>query len=255
MSWCDKLASTPVVGFKLNFHYSPPDELFEAFSPIIDAVSQDGKPKFNINQYEIGGVAFTTHEGFKYTADHSKISVGFEHILRTRVVSAGPPIMEMLSQPRPFSKLLPVVAEKVIEATLLLNEFEPRTVHRVGIVSVTKIAEDELPPGIKRFFSYMARPWKHGVESFQYHTLANLGAGSGWTDRCVNTVVKPDEEPEEPLSLLFDWQRMFTEGRSVTLDALRELLADAQEAAMTYFEELAEGSQFDEDLIRSTVSA
>jgi hypothetical protein len=52
-------------------------------------------------------ISFITHDGFKYSATEAIVSVAFNHRLRYRATSAGPPVMEMLSKPMPFTKLLP----------------------------------------------------------------------------------------------------------------------------------------------------
>jgi hypothetical protein len=254
LSWCDKLASTPTIGFKLNYHYSPPDEILAVLSPVMDAAVRGDKPATNLTQYDLSpAVTFSTHDGFRYSADGFKISVGFEHVLRTKAISGGPPIMEMLSKPMPFTVLLPVVGQKLKEATLLFEEMKRRTIWRIGIISTTRVAEDDLPPGIQRFVKYLGRPWKRGIASYNYHVLSNLDDGSGWSDRCINNLIKPDDDPDELMTLQFDWQRSFTSGRDITAEVLDEMLQTAEKASLNHFEELAEGNQFDESLIRDSV--
>jgi hypothetical protein len=58
-SWCDKLASTPTVGFTLTPHYAPFDTVLNRLSPILDR---------NFHKVEIGaedgdGVGRTLHAG------------------------------------------------------------------------------------------------------------------------------------------------------------------------------------------------
>ena len=40
MTWCDKLASTPTVGFKLSTHFAPIDILLNSWAPILDRASE-----------------------------------------------------------------------------------------------------------------------------------------------------------------------------------------------------------------------
>lgn len=258
MSWCDKLASTPTIGLKLNFHYAPPDQMLGALSPIVDAVTVGDTSRISLNQYDLApAIAFTTHDGFKYSADGWKLSVAFQHMLRTKTISGGPPIMEMLSTPMPFTKLLPRVGEKLKEAALLVDKIKPRTILRIGIVSTTQVAEDDVPPGIVKFIDYLGRPWKQDVESFNCQITSILGETSAWSDRCLHTLIRPDPDVSEDdlITLQFDWQRRFKSGRAVTPDTLDEMMHTAQKHSLTYFEELAEGNHFDEDIIRDSISA
>lgn len=156
MSWCDKLASTPTVGFKLSPHFAPFTTLLEALSPILDRLVKGDVQKFTLEQISSEfSAGFNTEDGYKYFADATKISVTFNHRIRYKNVSGGPPIMEMLSKPSPFTSLLPQVSEKLIEATLLLPEVTKRTINRVRIVSLTVISIEDLPPGVRRLIEFL----------------------------------------------------------------------------------------------------
>lgn len=248
MSWCDKLASTPGAGFKLDQHFASGDVILHALAPVLDKWVEGDKQLFTVHRTEPFSVAFSTDDGYHYGIDSLKTHVTFSHKMKVKPVSGGPPIMEMLSRPLPYSDLLPEVSKRLTEVTLLIPSTKDRTLTRVGIIASTKVADDEVPPGIARFISYIGRPWEGSVESFSCHIVAEIDKASGWSDRCVHTLIKPDD-PEELLDLKFDWQRTFTSGRPITSDSLKEILESAQKASNEYFEDLAEGSRFDEDLI------
>src|ERR1700730_1086372 len=120
--------------------------------------------------------------------------------MRARAVSGGPPIKEMLSRPEPFTKLLPIVSEALVHATLLLPGPKTRSVTRVGIVSTTTVGDDELPPGIARFIQYIGRPWKPGADYYAISITSDIASGQGWTDRCTHQITKP-EDPEQLIAL------------------------------------------------------
>lgn len=89
MSWCDKLASTPTVGLALTPHFAF-GSLIDAFSPILDRlVDRFRNPTFVVNDTQNSSLSFTTEDGFVYGAEQSKVSVGFQHRLKTRAVSGG----------------------------------------------------------------------------------------------------------------------------------------------------------------------
>jgi hypothetical protein len=99
---------------------------------------------------------------------------------------------------------------------------------------------------------YFGRPWKGSVDSFAIQVAGKIRDASGWQDRCIHTIAKREEDSDQLLTLQFDWQRTFKSGRPITSDSLKETISKAQQSALEYFEALAEGGQFDEELIRAT---
>ena len=251
MSWCDKLASTPGVGFRLDHHFASSDVILDALAPILNKWVVGDKQQFTMNQHQPFDVGFTTNDGYEYGIDSSKTFVRFNHKMKAKPVSGGPPVMEMLSRPLPYSKLLQEVSERVIEATLLVPGPENRKFTRVGIITYTRVANDDIPPGIARFIKYIGRPWKDIVDQFNIKIVAEIEKTSTWSDRCIHHLIRV-EDPEELLSITFDWQRTFTSGHPITLDNLQESVAKAEKSSNKYFEDLAEGNRFDEHIIGRT---
>lgn len=120
----------------------------------------------------------------------------------------------------------------------------------IGIISTTQAAEEDLPPGIKRFISYIGRPWKGALENYDVTITTEIGKGSGWVDRCFHTLKKTDD-PDELITLNFDWQRTLASGCALNEKSLTEAMKVAEKAALKYFEDLGEGASFDEEIIRS----
>lgn len=251
MSWCDKLASTPSVGFKLDHHFASGDNILHALAPILDKWVVDDRQQFKIDKHQSFDIGFTTNDGYEYGIDSSKTFVRFIHKMKAKPVSGGPPIMEMLSRPLPYSNLLQEVSERVIEATLLVPGPKNRKLTRVGIMTSTRVAREEVPPGIARFIKYIGRPWEGAVDQYNIQIVAEIEKTSGWSDRCIHHLIKP-EDPEELLSVIFDWQRIFTSGKLITRDSLQQIVDDAKKSSNEYFESLAEGSRFDENIIGRT---
>jgi hypothetical protein len=239
------------MGFKLDGHFASGDSLLQALSPVLDKLLEGDKAKFAIHQHQSFDVAFTTDEGFNYGLDQSKVFVSFKHRMKAKPVSGGPPIMEMMSEPAPFTKLLPKVCSKLIEAALLLPKTESRKVTRVGVISTTSVAEDDLPPGIARFIRYIGRPWSDQLDHFNISVAAILDNKDGWSDKCIHTLTKTDD-PEELLTISFDWQRTFASGYRISRESLESIAEKATVSSSQYFEELAEGSRFDEEIISAT---
>jgi hypothetical protein len=222
----------------------------DCFSPLLEKlVDQFRNPTFTIiDQPNPNSYAFTTADGFAYGADHTKVSVAFQHRLKAKAISGGPPIMEMLSTPLPFTELLPTVSEKLVAVTRMLPEISMRKAFRVGVVSSTSVALEDVPPGISRMIEYMGRPWGGATSAFQFVTTTRIATAENWTDSCQHTLVR-SEDPEKLLALSFDFHRTFNVGQATTEASLKTLLSKCSEADLNYFEDLAEGNRFDEHII------
>jgi hypothetical protein len=251
LSWCDKLASVPSIGFKLNWHFVGGNAILQALSPVLNRWVEGDRQKFTVDRLDAFGAIFTTEDGFQYGAEPSRLFVNFQHRLRAKFVSGGPPVMEMLSHPLPYTELLATASKRLLEAALLIPEARARKVERIGVVATTVVAMHEVPPGIARFLKYFARPWDGNLESFNIQLMADLKETAAWSERCQHTLAKPDDPKDDLLTIQFDWQRTFATGRAVAAESLPNLMAEAEKAAMDYFEDLAEGSRFDENLLRT----
>jgi hypothetical protein len=251
LSWCDKLAATPAVGLKLSARYVSGSSLLDALSPLFDTWFEGGKPKFSLERAEAFAIEATSESGFKYVVEPTRLYVDFHHRLRVKPVSGGPPIVELLSKPLPYTTLLPEVCSRVINATELVVGKETRLLEKIGVVTTATVSEEEMPPGIRRFINYVAKPWGHFLNYYQISVSAELDRNENWHDKCVHEIVKP-EDPEALVTVKFDWQREFHQPKAINIASLKSLLASAQDCALNYFEELAEGNRFDVELIGKT---
>ena len=93
-SWCDKLASTPTLGFRLTSHFAPQAILLNALSPILDRATETEAKNVTMDTSQPFGVTVNTHDGFQYSINESQVSVAFRHRAKLRPVSGGPPVME-----------------------------------------------------------------------------------------------------------------------------------------------------------------
>ena len=137
-----------------------------------------------------------------------------------------------------------------LDAAKQILKIAPRKLVRVGVVTTTQVAEEDLPPGIARFIDYIARPWHGFVDQYSFQITADLGKSDNWFDRCNHVVIRP-EDPEQLLTLQFDWNRTFISERTATSELVKDEMDRAAQESMKYFEDLGEGNRFDEELIRS----
>lgn len=248
MSWCNKLASTPVIGLKLDWHFASGNKILDCLSPIIRKMNIGDVAAFGINTLDSSSVVFTTNEGFQYSANANSISVGFTHRGKVRSTAGGLLTLELSSIAKPYTELLETASRKLVEAALLLPSSKQREFFRIGIISNTLVEEADFPPGFSKMVEYFGRPWQQGMEYYQIQTTAGLTSSPTWSDRCIHKIAKV-EDPDGVPSLHFDWQRNFKAGHALSEQTLKSEMVAASKAALAYFEALAEGNMFDDDLL------
>lgn len=249
-TWCDKLASTPTIGFQYDSaHHAGSDTLLTALSPLLDQWSTPNKSEFSITSQDSFTLNVQRENGFLYQFDPWKSSVAFQHQMRLRPTSGGLPVAEFASEPLPFTSLLDDALEQLLDISLMMPMAKERSVKRIGIVTTTVVTEDDLPPGILRFIKYVSRPWGQGVESYNFTIISKLRETDNFFTRCIHTVVKPDD-PVQLMTLRFDWQKTFERPITIVRDNLFKEVVTAKNSALEYLEEVAEGNAFDEHLIK-----
>jgi hypothetical protein len=248
-SWCDKLASTPSIGVRFLPLYETSANILQALSPMLGRLRKGEDDRFKVVKNAPFEVQINTDDGFAYGVDPVTVFVDFHHSLKAKPVSGGPPVLEMLSHPLPFTQLLPEVSKRLEEIIWLLPTAKSRRLSRAGIVANAQVDNDAVPPGIRRLITYLGRPWKGLLDSFSFQITGQIGESSSYSDRCIHTVIRPEDE-EQLMTVTFDWQRVYKSERAIAPASLTTLLNEAQRDALAYFEQLAEGNRFDEELIR-----
>lgn len=248
MSWCDKLASTPAVGVRLDKVYAPVSALLEPLTSIVSTwIDQErDRAAFTVDHHDPFSCTLSTFDGYSYILGPEQLTVEFKHRLRFRPQSAGPPTAELLSKPRPYTEMLPEVTKKLLELVELVTAGKARKLLRIGLVSTTLVSEQEVPPGIARFLKHVAKPWGTTPDFFNIELTAKLPQvkGAGHQDRCVHAITEP-EHGDGLVTIRLDWQRSLDGAKGLSMASLPGLISSSQEAALAYFEDIAEGERFD----------
>lgn len=244
MSWCDKMASTPAVGLRFANFFATQQQILSALAPILEENASETKVDFSLNDAGPFAITINTKEGYQYTIDHQKIAVTFTHRVHFRPVSGGPPVMEMLSKPRPYTTLLIDCAERLVRAAMLMRSIRQKNFSRVGIVSTTLAEIEELPPGFEKLLSHIASPWDNSVSECELRIIAKLTETDKHSDRCLHQMIVREDKSELP-TVVLDWQRNFLRQQTADERTIRKAIDEASEAALGYFEDVAEGARFD----------
>jgi hypothetical protein len=246
MSWCDKLASTPGFGIRLDKAFAPVASLLDPITPITSKWVDKDKPAFSVDQQDLFSCTLNTFDGYQYVLNPEALAVEFRHRLRFKAQSAGPPSAELISKPLPYTEMLPKVTKLLVEMTELVTAGKHRKLNRIGVISTTVVNEDEVPPGITRFLEHVLKPWDTSSEHYNIELVARLPKvkGTAKYDRCFHLINKP-EDSEGLVTVRLDWQRYFEDDKALSMTTLPVLAAAACKDALAYFEDIAEGERFD----------
>jgi hypothetical protein len=246
MLWCDKLASTPAVGFQIDPYFAGADNIMEALSPMIASWGgTQQQPNFAMSSPSMGRLEISRNEGNNYTIDPTTVAVTFQHKMRHRWASGGLPYSELISKPAIYSDLVKNVMDELIEVALLLPDRKQRSVQRFGLVSTTVVLIEDVPPGVLKFIDHFTRPWKGNVTGFKVNELIGiLKEDDDVLERCIHTITKNETE-DQLLTLHFDWQRYFKKSVPIEEESLLKACKNAKTSAFEYLESLAVGDIFD----------
>jgi hypothetical protein len=244
VSWCDKLASTPTVGLKLEARNLPSSLLLQAMSPILDRESKGDEARFVLDNQDVFNLQFTVDDGYRYGVSPSHISVAFSHRMQVKPESGGLPILRFLSDPKPYTEVLPVARERLVDAVIRLPEIEKRKVVRVGVITSTVVEEADMPPGLLSVLNYFKKPWRN-VEGYTFRFVSEIDSTEEFRDRCIHAFVRGDESDAIP-TVTLDWQRILKVPRVMRKSSLVDTLELASDDALRYFEKLAIGENFHE---------
>jgi hypothetical protein len=248
VSWCDKLASTPAVGVRLDKVYAPVSALMDPLTPVVSTWvdKERDQQAFTVDYQDQFACTLQTLDGFSYVLGPEQLTVDFKHRLRFRAQSAGPPTAELTSKPLPYTVVLEDVTKKLLHMVELITAGKARKLLRIGVVSTTLVSEEEIPPGINRFLKHVTKPWSTSADSYNFELTTQLPKGKSDThqDRCIHALTKR-EDGEGLVTIRLDYQRIFDDSKGLSMSSLPGLVADSKKAALAYYEDVAQGERFD----------
>jgi hypothetical protein len=242
--WCDKLASTPTVGFRLSPRFRPASNLLEHIGRILDdqvkVAGATVKPTFTIERLDQFDLSILLRNGFRLGLSPTNISVTFIHGIEMKPRSGELPTIDFLTEAQPYTTILPGVCEQLLDLTLLLPETGKRRIATFGVVSTTLVNESEMPPGLLRLIERVLEPWGQS-EAYSLQITSKVGEAEEYYDRCIHTLTRAEDKETVP-TINLDWQRIFRNPRPVTKNIMRDIVAIGTADALTYFERLGEGA-------------
>ena len=240
-SWCDKLASTPAIGVFLDKRFSSSADALDKMVPILNKIAGIEDDNFNVSKQDSFSLEIAVNSGFHFLIAPGHISVDFRHRLKLKQTSGSTPTVELLSRAAPYSNLSAEALRLLVETVDLLNPARNRTILKIGLVTTTQVEFEAAPPGIKRLIEYVSAPWKGEMPYYDFQLVGKIDEHEKWSDACIHHITYP-EAADSLLTIKLDYQRTFKEDRKSS--SLAESFKPFIEAAMAYFEEVAEGANF-----------
>jgi hypothetical protein len=244
MSWCDRLGSTPGIGYQLDWHTLPSEILLGALSPFTDKMTSGDEQRFSIETKEPLRLSFTSFEGVQYGLEPTKIYLGFTHRATIKTGVGGIPSLVPSSKIAPYTELLAEMQGYLFDTMMIINKLKQRKLAGIGVVSTTVVSESDLPPGLQKLLAYVSKPWHGALQSLTFQAQTVIAESDNYTQKCNHTIVKP-AQADEPLQLTFDFQRIFKKNLDVDMQKLRTVTDDVKAHAINYFEQLAQGDLID----------
>jgi len=247
MSWCDKLGSTPGIGYQLDWHALPSDILLNALSPLVDRMVSGDEQRFSFDVREALKLQFTSYDGFQFGFEPTKVFVGFTHRAEIHTGSGGIPSLGLRSKPSTFTALLDEIQGYLLNTMETINRLKGRRLAGIGIVTTTWAERADIPPGIKKLLMYASKPWEGRLQSLTFQAQSILDENDDYLHRCIHTIIKTLKE-DEPIQVIFDYQRVYKKPQDIDPNRLRPATEAVTASALDYFEQLAQGDRFDDVL-------
>ena len=245
MNWCDKLGSTPTMGYQLDWHTLPSDILLNALSPLVDTMVSGDEQRFSIDLKDALKLTFTSHDGFQFGLEPARVFVQFNHRATYRIESGGIPNLVLNSKPAPYSELLNDVQRYLLSTMEIVNRLKVRRLIAIGVVTTTVVDQNDIPPGIKSLLAHVSKPWKGRLEFLTFQAQSVLNEDEEFSHRCTHTIVKKLKD-DDPMELVFDYQRIYKKPQEIDTHRLRSASEKVKALALDYFEELAQGDRVDD---------
>lgn len=234
------------MGLRLTPDFMPAEHILAGMRPILNEHFDEDRGTFDVEAIEPFRLVFNTESGFRYTFDPTSAAITFNHRIRAQAASAGPPTMELISKPAPYTELLGELKARLARAVAALPNVAARQIIRVGVVSVTQVDLEDAPPGIQAVFEQIGKPLGKSVDHFNCAITTILKDDTAHRDRCIHTLILP-EPPKRMVTIQLDWQRVFNAPQSATPKGVQSMMDVAEKEALEYFERVAEGGLGDVD--------
>ena len=240
--WLDKLRAVPIIGFRFTPLYVSNTSLLDLAQPIVNRwIEATHKPDIRFDSPT--QLTLDVGNGYSFIAGSELLNGQFNYRAKVTTTPNQDPVVTT-NPAEPYTDLVEKVSEQTLQLFDALYKKSPRRLRRVGIVANTAFSPDKVVPGVQSLIDHLGDPWVNGLENYNSMLSVVLQRRDTWHEKCHHTIRRDhveDESSVDQVLLTLDWQRVYVEPEAVSLQKLRQIVAQCTTDAYKYFETFGMG--------------
>jgi len=161
------------------------------------------------------------------------------HYWRSCTLSSTESVSTEPAQLLPYTRILDDTCGYMLRVIKVLYPSEAMLVERVGIMAITDLDKNALPPGIQDRVAGFRRMWDSLIK-VNATLSVDLDKEGTRTDRCHHTISFDDTPESAEVHFTLDWQRYMTPPHRSPADDRGTLLRDCCNEALRHFQTVGE---------------
>jgi hypothetical protein len=241
MSWLDSVLTTPVFGLRLKPSLRTSLSYANLLGEFLDELLVSAG-NVNIAQLQPVGLLVTLNDtGHRIRFEPANVVADFRYQLEGEVAAGELPAVKDPAV-RPYSE----VAQELIgliagAADCLAQQEHPLVCNRFGVVAQAWLKEKSAPPGVEKLKELLTGQWTRPVAKMESTAMTRLKEDEQVVEQCHHRLAFDETRQPGQLALSLDWQRNLKEPLTLGVGDTQERLVDNLEAALQYFESVADG--------------
>ncbi|MBI3271501.1 MAG: hypothetical protein HYZ53_21100 [Planctomycetes bacterium] len=241
-TWLDQVTAVPTIGLLTEVGFLSTQEYVSILRPTLEKFCAAAK-SYAIDSPGPMNLLVRTSDGFNYKFDETNVVVDFKALSsEARPMGSSPSSGSAPPSPSlPFSNLLDMCIERILQLWEPLAKIRPRRLQRIGLMATGVFDPGPPAPGVAAFVGHLEHPWPLGSRKLAANVLAILEDEVGVRTQCHHMIQMNKSEEGATLALQLDWQRVWTVPREAASGQMASLLGECKTAAIDYFERFGRG--------------
>jgi hypothetical protein len=243
MSWLNTTLSVPSVGVLIQPNFEVLLNCERLVAPLLQKIF-DEYGRVDFERKGALGVTFKSGKGLTYNLLYNNsIDVSYKYEVN-QVKKPGELSYSKQQEIRPFTELLDMTLNELLEILKLITKSSASSCARFGVVAEANVDFRAIPPGIESLISYLAEPWggKSNLPQANVHFVPIIADDENFTTQCHYHISFNGEPTTEEVDIRLDWQKISKKGIPINRDALEKTFKMWQSEALIYFDRVAEGN-------------
>lgn len=239
-TWLDSVLATPLFGLRLR----PCFETAVAYPDLLAGFLDDLLARGAVNltpRQPFGLQIFTPGNGNRMNLEVNNLVASSGFTLEGKAAPGELPAFEDID-PRPFSEVASELIALLAEtADAMAKGGRPLECDRFGIMARASMATDAIPPGVQKLKDKLVGSWTKRIPKLDSTVLVVLSESDERLEQCHHRLSFDETQQKGQIELTLDWQRVPREPVRLDEKVAREQTESAFDAAVAYFEMVADG--------------